>query len=190
MRLDRPCQFVFGVKGFTPVYLQLKYMYGSVMVTGKSEAGYFLRKLRIDQPHDIHKYIDCIRTTPCFHTVCVPNLVFWAALAQILILVRLIFIFDDFAHSFCKFHNCIICLVDLLTSYSTVLNLGVPFSWHGDIMLREGSPNISLCFQTVLRRLTSLGCVTIHKKERNIRETNQTMTRKFFQAGISKPEVS
>ena len=76
MRLDRPRQFVFCVKGFTPVYLQLKYMYGSAMLTGKSEAGYFLRQMRIDQSHDIHKYIDCTRTTPRCHRVLVPNLVF------------------------------------------------------------------------------------------------------------------
>ena len=68
--------------------------------------------------------------------------------------------------------------------------MGVLFSSHRDIIFREDTPNISLCFQTVLRRLMSLGCVTIYKKERNIPETNPTVTRKLFQAGILNPEVS
>ena len=79
------------------------------------------------------------------YMVWVPNLMFLSRTCSFLIFVWLIFNFDIFTHSWGEFHNCTVSLVPSIDWSSRVLNLGVPFSSHEEVikLLLEGTPNIS-----------------------------------------------
>ena len=70
---------------------------------------------------------------------------FLSLIGSFLIYEWLIFIFDHFTHSCCKFHDCF--LVNLFNKWVVSIHkagfrdLGVLFSSHGEIILSESNPN-------------------------------------------------